>query len=524
MNKTSKTHKLVSGSFLRIIEFSANALIGILLMPFIIHSLGDEMYGLWIFIGSFLGYYGLMDFGLTSAVQRYVSQAIGQNDQKEESTIASTAFAIFAIIGIVVLLLSVLIALTAPLIIKNITEIQTFRMLLIILGLNMSLGFPLRVFTGILNAHLRFDLSTSIELVKLAVRTCLIVYFLKAGYGIISLGLITFFMDIFAYAAKYFVVKHSFSFIRLSCNNIDRKKIKSLFGYSVYTFISQVADQLRYNVDNLVIVTFVSLHQVTPYSIGARLVTYYKDLITAATGSMLVSVFSQYHAANQHDLMINRFMFMTKITGYLSFLVGGVLMMFGHSFILRWVGKQYGMSYTIMLLLLIPAIFTMTQAPSVQLLYGISKHKFFAIWNSIEGTANLILSVILAKKYGIVGVALGTAIPMVIVKLFVQPCYTCRIININIRTYYTTVFFPVIAKSTILIFVEWLFLKKYIIPDYCNLILLSLFFTLSFSAGIYFWGLSSEERNFFKPIATGLYNKMIKRNQVKEELQKIKEL
>ena len=41
-----------------------------------------------------------------------------------------------------------------------------------------------------------------------------------------------------------------------------------------------------------------------------------------------------------------------------------------------------------------------------------AKHKFYAITSVIEGICNVVLSIILLKKYGIVGVALGTAIPM----------------------------------------------------------------------------------------------------------------
>jgi len=77
----------------------------------------------------------------------------------------------------------------------------------------------------------------------------------------------------------------------------------------------------------------------------------------------------------------------------------------------------------------------LAQSPSVQLLFGISKHKFFAWFNSIEGGANLILSILLARKYGILGVALGTMIPMLMTKLIIQPIYVCWLASVNYMEY-----------------------------------------------------------------------------------------
>ena len=54
------------------------------------------------------------------------------------------------------------------------------------------------------------------------------------------------------------------------------------------------------------------------------------------------------------------------------------------------------------------------QNPSINLLFGISKHHYYAIANTLEGVINLLLSLILVKYYGIYGVAFGTAIPMIL--------------------------------------------------------------------------------------------------------------
>jgi O-antigen/teichoic acid export membrane protein len=50
--------------------------ISFFMMPFLVRNLGDRMYGIWTLVGSVLGYYGLIDIGLSSAVVRFISRAV----------------------------------------------------------------------------------------------------------------------------------------------------------------------------------------------------------------------------------------------------------------------------------------------------------------------------------------------------------------------------------------------------------------------------------------------------------------
>lgn len=498
---SSKARTLVKSSILRIFEFFANAIVGIIMMPFIIHSLGDKMYGLWIFVGSFLGYYGLMDFGLNSAVQRFISRAIGISDHKEINKVINTSLFIFIIIGLVALIISFGVAFIVPLLIKNITESELFRKVILILGLNFAIGFPLRVFSGILYANLRQDISAIIELIKLAVRTILIIVSLNMGYGIMALAWITFAMDIGGYLVKYFLTKKLYKYIHLSRSLIDKTKIKPLFSYSVFTFISQIADQLRFNLDNLIIVTFIGLSSVTLYSIGSRLIRYFSELIGAAVG-MLSPVFSQYEGSNNYQLIREKFILTTKISSYLSIMISGILIIFSQVFIKIWMGEDYLSAYSIVLILCIPITFSLMQTPTIQLLFGISKHKFFAISNTIEGIANLILSLLLVKKFGIIGVALGTAIPMIITKLFIQPIYTCLIIKLDIRKYYWENIILVVIKASAIYFVIWYSLRTLLLnrQTYFTLLILISYALILYSISIFIFGFSRNERNYFKKI------------------------
>ena len=110
-------------------------------------------------------------------------------------------------------------------------------------------------------------------------------------------------------------------------------------------------------------------------------------------------------------------------------------------------------------------IVTLSQVPSPQLLYGLAKHKYTALANSLEAIANLALSIILAKRYGMIGVALGTLIPMVLVKLFIQPVYVCSLANIPYGEYIQRFFKTVAAVAGSLV-IPLLLTLKFAAPSY----------------------------------------------------------
>ncbi len=488
---------LLKGSLFRTLLFFTNIITGFIMMPFILHSLGDRIYGLWAIIGSLLGFYGLFDIGLSSATQRYISRALGERNSREINTIASTSFFIFTIIGLIVFVFTCLAIFFAPLFLKNIYDLSLFRKVILVLGVNLAIDLPMRVLSGVLIARFRYDITAAIQFSMIILRTILIVVFLSNGYGILALAAITFFAGRINNVLTLFFTKSIEKNLQISRRFINTRHMHPLFSYSIITLIAGVGDRLRFNIDNFVIAAFLGLNLVTVYSVAARIVGYFVDFLTSASG-LMKPVFSQYEGIGDYEAIRDKLIFVTRLNGYLTILAGGSLIIFGKAFIIRWLGKSYAGAYPSLVILVSALIFDLMQMPSTELLYGISKHKFYAISNSIEGIANLILSLLLVKKYGIVGVALGTAIPLIIIKFFVQPVYVCGLINLSLRKYYFEIMAPIILQSLAILLVgQWL-LKSLIVPNYFFLLIATCFQFALFILVVMAFGITAMERNLLR--------------------------
>jgi O-antigen/teichoic acid export membrane protein len=122
-----------------------------------------------------------------------------------------------------------------------------------------------------------------------------------------------------------------------------------------------------------------------------------------------------------------------------------ILIILGKSIIEAWVGPRYVSSYIILLLLIIPRTVYRAQGASTRILFGVSRHKALAYALVAEGVANLVLSIILIHRFGIVGDAVGTAVPLICTSLVFLPYYLCRVLKISVWQFVSQAYsFPLV--------------------------------------------------------------------------------
>ncbi len=77
---------------------------------------------------------------------------------------------------------------------------------------------------------------------------------------------------------------------------------------------------------------------------------------------------------------------------------------------------------------------------------GIGRHRWMVPPAIFEGVLNLGMSIALVRHYGIVGVAVGTAVPNLLVHLFFWPWYVHHVYGVKPTSYvFSTRILPAIA-------------------------------------------------------------------------------
>ena len=415
------------------------------LSPFILHHLGDAAFGIWVLIFSVTGYYGLFDLGIRSSIIRYVSKYTATGDREKLTQFVNTALFSYTGIGVVSMLLTTLLSSSVEHLFKIPSDMHAqARLLLLMVGASVSLGFPLGVFGGMLEGLNRFYILNWTSIGATIARAALIVYFLNRGYGLLTVALITVVLPILSSILRGIIVFRLCP-VQLGLRHVDRASFRHMANYGGTTFIVMIAARLRFRTDELVLGTMMSTVAVTWFNIGARIVDYAQEFVTSLA-QVFVPMASQSEATGNLDRVRKIYIAGNRACAFLILPITAILIILGKDIIRVWVGARYvPQSYPVLVVMIIPFALMLSQAASGRVLFGLGKHQTLAAVTAIEGVANLILSIALVPQLGIVGDALGTAIPLSFTCLWFFPRHMRKQIDVPIGTFvhgaYTCRFF-----------------------------------------------------------------------------------
>lgn len=405
--------------------------IGFLLAPFILHHLGDEAYGLYFLILSLVGYYGLLDLGIRSSVVKYVAEFNATGDQQGFNQLINTTVFTYSVLGAIVLVLSLVGSLYVDHFFRISPDfLKTARLLFIITGVGIAIGFPLGVFSGILEGLQKFYLTNPVYISVYILRASLVVIFLERGYGLLTLALITVGVSTIGYNVGCVVLAVRSTHIDWGFRYLNRKSLRLVVNYGLITFAITLAGIIRGSVDTIVIGAFISPAAITFYSIGAKLVDYLPRMVRQLS-HIFVPIASHLDATADAQRVAKLFVEGNRACAFIVFPLATVLLVLGKPLIALWMGPKYvSSSYTILVILVIPAILWFLQNASTQILYGLNRHKWLAKIRFADAMACLVLCLLLVKPYGITGVALAFSIPWAVVSIFFVSPHVCRMLHV----------------------------------------------------------------------------------------------
>ncbi len=447
-----------------------NVLVGIFISPYILHRLGDEAFGLWVLIFSVTGYYGLFDLGIRSSIVRYVATYTAVDDHEQLNHLISTAMFTYGAVGLLCLLLTGVGAFFISSIFRLPADfVSTARWLFLMVGASVALGFPLGVFGGILEGLQRFYLLNFTSTTSILTRALLIVIALQHGKGLLTVALITVALPLITASINAVFVFHLLPLqIRRSC--VDRGTLKKIANYGGTTFMIIVAGRLRFKTDAVVIGSMLSAAAITYFAIGSRLVDYASEVVSSLA-QIFVPMSSHSDATGDLQGLRKIFVAGNRACALIIFPISAMLIILGKSVIEAWVGVKYvATSYPVLLVLLIPSTLMLAQAASGRILYGMAKHKTLAMVTLAEGVANLILSIVLVRPYGIIGDAIGTALPLTCTMLFFMPHHLCRLLKLRVTSYLREAFLLPLALTAPLVAVLLFIRHWFVAHNYFQLL------------------------------------------------------
>ncbi len=410
------------------------------LAPFVIHKLGDATYGIWVLIVSLTGYLGLLDLGVRGAVTRYVAKFHAASEDKEASHVVSSALGIFAAAGILAIAISLVLAFFV-LRFFQIPEAyrQSARIVLLVAGSTVAVSLISGVFGGIVAGMQRLDLVNAVEVAGTGLRSLAIVVALYNGKGIIALACIQLAFSLLRGLANLWLCFFLYPELRIRIRFCDRAHLALIFSYSIYSFLTQISNDIIYYADNVVIGAFLRVDFVTFFAIAGSLVAYARAPLGGISQTMM-PLASSLEGQRDHGELQRVTLHSAAFASLLAFPVCCTFLLRGESFIGLWMGSQYaGLSGRVLQILSLALLFSAGNYVASAIMFGIGRQKAVMVISVVEAIGNLGLSIALVRPLGIIGVALGTTLPNLAVNLLFWPFYLQRAVGIRARSYFLAV-------------------------------------------------------------------------------------
>lgn len=501
---------LFRGAGLQVLTMVVSVASSFFLAPFVIHSLGDRWYGLWILIGSFISFYGLLDLGISAATQRYLAKALPKRDPDELNTIIAASVVMFCGIGLVAFIVTLAIVGLAPHFIDETRDVTIFREVAFIMGTGFALSFPFYTQRGILAANLRLDYAAYISIGKTLLRTALFFLVLGLGYGIVILAIMSVATDLLSYLALAITSRRLAPWMKLKARHFQLAKMRELIGFGFYSFVGQLSGTVKYQLDNIVIASNIGLAPVTHFNIATKLNSYFFTALNSAVPAP-TSLYARYHGKDALRHIREKFLILSRIKTILGVLGIGAVLIFARPFITLWIGKAYLDAFAPLVIIMAGRLMNVAVNPGVGVTYALAKQKFPACLELGEALANLALSLLLVRSYGIIGVAVGTAVPMLATRLTILPVYICRIMDLPVSRFIGSIA-PVMLVAIVAQLPLVYLMTQITVDTYWEIAALGIGYYAPALLFFYFTMLTREERQLFAEAAPVL-TKLVTRSK-----------
>ena len=417
----------------RYLSVAAEMATGLITLPFNLHHLGTDAYGLWMLTAGVTIHLSILDLGYSGAMVKFIAQYRAYKDSRALNEIASTLFYLFAAFGVLAYLVVIGLAFNLEHVFRiTAAQAEIGKWILLIIGVNVAINFPFSVYGGVSSGFQRYDINNMVAIGSNVLVAVVNIAVLLAGFGLVTLVAATTVVRLgtyFVYRSNAYKVFPALS-IRPSLFRKDR--LREVTGFSIYSSIIDWANKLNYELDEIVIGIFMGPGPVAVWAVADRIISGTQRL-TNQGNAVLFPVVVDSEATHNAGRLQKVLLEGTRLSLATVLPIALVLIVLADPLIRAWIRKPEIMAAAPVIQILALAVaLRVGNATSTTLLKGSGHIRRLAFVNIGTGLVNLALSALLIGPFGLLGVAVGTVIPVAFSSIFILFPMACRRVDLPV--------------------------------------------------------------------------------------------
>ncbi len=438
----------------------AAALVALVLPPLLTRSMSPAAYGAWALVLQLSAYIVYLDFGIQTAVGRFVAYGKERADRDYCDRMVSTAVAALAVAGLLGLMAAAVAALLLPQVFHQMPSslLGQARAAVVLVAGSLAIGLPFAAFNGVFVGLHRYDIPALTVGGSRVLSAVFLVLVVRHGGSLLWMGVAVAAVNLLGYSLQYGLYRHLAAGICLKLSSVAREALRELFNYCFSLSIWSFAALLVAGVD-LVLVGFFQYQEVAYYAVASTLVLFLAGLQSAIFNALL-SPAAALHARGSSGALGRMLVTSTRYGTFLLLLTGIPLLLWAPGILRVWVGPVYAAHGALYLRILVIAnMIRLSATPYSVLLMGTAQQKLAIGSPVFEGITNLVVSLIGGYWFGAIGVAVGTLIGAIVGVLvhFVRNLRRTTEIRISTREFLRDgLMGPVVCVVPLLACAAWL--------------------------------------------------------------------
>lgn len=421
-----------------IIYFILNVVIGLMLVPFFLDSLGTVAYGLIPLATSITSYITMVIDALNTSISRFLTLDLQRADVKQANETFNTA--LFGTLGIILLMIPVALvaAWYAPMFF-NIGDLPTsdvFLLFALIFGSVLIRAWSSN-FTVTLFAYNRLDLWNYVNIVNLFIQVMLVVVsFQLLGPSLALVGLAYIGAATTALAMAFILSKRTCPNLKIMPALFVRSRFGEIGRLSTWVLINTIGWLLNTQVALIIVNRLFGEVAGAEYSLAVIWSTLLISIASLVTNLFTPMTYS-YYARQDREGLINFTSMMIKVVGLFVALPVALVCIFSPQLLTIWVGIEFAHLAPLIWICVVPVILQMMASCMSPITVAYNRVRCLAVLTLPLGFLNIMLALLLPSVFdiGMYGVGLAGFITLLLRYGIINPLVTAYIIQVPVFTY-----------------------------------------------------------------------------------------
>ncbi len=396
-----------------------NASLALVLTPFFLHQLGKEQYGVWLIalVFTLTQGFGLADLGLRQTGVRFIAGARGRNESHRINEAVSSLLLLFTTLSVA---FGLLLAVLAPWLVGAFGVDDSLRhaatLTLLLVAAQLPIDMVASAFQAVTEGYERYGL------VRIALVGARLLWAIGAiivvllDFGVVAIGIVSVGTAVLALAFSVGAARRSYPDLRPAIAHISRAMLRDLATFGASFTLLRVAGVVFRQMDKIIIASVLGAAIVADYDIPYK-VHAIAALVLSLPASALMPAAANLRSQHDEARLKELYLRGTRMAVGFGTPVTIAALVFTEPIIRSWVGDEFtyltGPTRVFMIYPLLVAFHNVASS----MLLGIGRMRELVTLGVATTIVNLIISLVLVQKHGLLGVIWGTQIGYAIVWL-----------------------------------------------------------------------------------------------------------